>query len=79
MLGRCRTRWARRHNAVRSPTRRTLGTIWTRVAAVSVRNVCSDAVSRASSPVAARKRSGSASLWMVRTVCRYWPSSDPVV
>ena len=49
---------------MRSPVRRSDGApSWTRVAAVSVRNVCSDAVSRASSPVAARKRSGSASLW----------------
>ena len=50
------------------------------MAGVSVWNFCFDYVSRALCQLAAvRKRSGSASLWMVRTVCMYWPSSEPVV
>ena len=57
-----------------------VGRVLSRLAGVSVWNFCFDYVSRALCQLAAvRKRSGSASLWMVRTVCRYWPSGEPVV
>ena len=68
-------------NAVRNPLRGPIIGPANRVAAVvaSVRNFRSDAVSGASSDVAIRKPSRSASLWMVRSVKRYWCTSEPLV
>ena len=75
-----RYRRDRFRNAVRNPLRGPIIGPTNRVADVaSVQNFRSEAVSGASSHVAIRKPSGSASLWMVRSVKRYWCTSEPLV
>ena len=73
-VGQRRSRRARARNAVRSPI---IGLPDPVADVAAVPNFRSEAVSGASSHVAARNQSGSASLWMVRSVKRYWCTSEP--